>query len=56
MQPQGRKYYNCKTGGKHSVKNSKKNPSWWEDVCEPNKKAERQASKKEIKGIKNEME
>jgi len=49
MIPQGRQYYKNKTGGKHSIKNSKKFPSWWEDVCEPSKKRDRQKVKIEIR-------
>ena len=45
----GRKHYKDNTGGKHSVKNSKKNPSWWEDVCKPNKKDERRNAIKQEK-------
>ena len=53
MKPLGRKYYKCKTGGKHSVKNSKKFPSWWENVCEPNKVADRHKIKLELKRLNN---
>ena len=48
MQPMGRKFYKDKTGGKHTLKNSKKYPSWWEDICKPSKKTERQQVKREI--------
>ena len=48
MKPQGRKYFNNKTGSKHFVKIDGKTYTWWEDVCTPNKIHERQASKKEI--------
>jgi len=44
----GRKFYKDKTGGKHHVRFYGKFFAWWTDICEPNKKAERQAAKAEI--------
>lgn len=48
MKPMGRKYYKDKTGGKHHVRFKGKFMAWWVDVCQPNKKADRQKAKKEI--------
>ena len=48
MKPYGRrKHFNCKIGSKHFVRINGKIHTWWGDVITPNKKAERQAAKKE---------
>lgn len=49
MKPLGRKHFKDKTGGKHHVKIKGKFMAWWVDVCTPNKKADRQKSKRNIK-------
>ena len=51
MKPLGRKYYRCPTQSKtdyHIHQNGHKVENWWEEVCQPNKKSERQQIKKEI--------
>ena len=48
MKPMGRKYYKDKTGGKHHKKYFGKILTWWEHICTPSKKAERQLAKKNI--------
>jgi hypothetical protein len=49
MKPLGRKYFTCKAGSKHHVRINGKYDAWWLDVCEPNKKADRQKAKKDCK-------
>lgn len=48
MQPMGRKYYKNKDS-KHYIRIDGKYHAWWSDVCEPNKKKERQQAKLDIK-------
>ncbi|MDA3808293.1 MAG: hypothetical protein PF440_10350 [Thiomicrorhabdus sp.] len=48
MKPLGRKHYKDNTGGKHHCRAEGKFQTWWEKLCEPNKTAEKQQSKKDI--------
>jgi len=56
MKPMGRKYYKNKTGGKHHIKAGGKVKAWWSNICTPNKKADRQESKKDIADKVNDYE
>jgi len=52
MKPLGRKYFKSKDA-KHNVRVKGKLNAWWLDVCEPNKKADRQKAKRDIEDDKS---
>jgi hypothetical protein len=49
MKPLGRKYFKNSGGSKHHVRAGGKYFAWWLNICTPNKKADRQKAKKDIK-------
>lgn len=48
MKPMGRKHYKDNTGGKYRCKKNGKWIEWWDNICPPSKKRERQQIKLEL--------